>query len=385
MNKVKVLLAFAAVLAVAGCSEGTVDIAPETSTPNTAVQYDISENVQPVPTSYQTANDFNTVLVPRKFQFTRAQIDVDGDGRNEIFVAEQSYQLSQTPQTATKGNFAFYRRGNDNSFYRDKRILDGTQLGCIHPRKAIVNDFNLDGRMDVFVACHGWDQRPWPGERNKIVLSQEDGTYVIQDASSQMGFFHGAASADFNGDGAPDVIVVGSYTGSRIQVWLNDGKGDFKATSRYVPRALKNGNSDHYYTVELPDVNGDGNFDLFVGGADWGKNANTYVFLNPGNNNFSNRAKILIPAVYGEGMVLDVVVTEGREQRLLWVLRTSGGDGTAYEGATVQKYGLTDNTSEIAYHDGETKWFPWIFPFLIDGQTYIMSDDISRRRTLISE
>ena len=73
--------------------------------------------------------------------------------------------------------------------------------GCIHPRKAIVADFNGDGRPDIFVACHGYDATPFPGEANKVVLSQPNGTYVTSNASADVGFHHGAAAADLNGDG----------------------------------------------------------------------------------------------------------------------------------------------------------------------------------------
>ena len=358
-------------LLVSGCSEVESDI--------------FTPAVSRLKTSYQLAKDYQTKLLPSRMHFTRVQLDVDGDGSNEVFVATQNYNNElHTQQTAPNSTFAFYRIGKNGSVSQERRLLNGDRMGCVHPRKAIASDFNLDGIMDVFVACHGWDDAPFPGERNKLVLSQSDGTFIIRDASSQIGFFHSAAAADFNGDGAPDVIVVGANKGAPIQVWLNDGDGNFEATTKYVPSLLKN-RDKNYYTIDLPDVDGDGHFDIFVGGHDWEQQSKTYVFFNSGRNTFSNRSKISIPNVKGDGVVLDVVVTDGLTQRLVWVLRTSGGDGTFYKGATVQKYGVTDKSSQVVYQNRKTKWFSWIFPISNQGKTYIVSDDVSRKAMRISE
>lgn len=332
----------------------------------------------PVPTSYQIAKEGDLILIPSNVSFVRAQIDVDGDGIKEIFAATQKYDFNQTPNTAANSDFVFLRSDNGIIYREDEDLLRGEGAGCVHPRKAVVNDFNLDGMPDVFVACHGWDARPFPGERSKIVLSQNDGSYEVFDASSQVGFFHGAASADFNGDGAPDVIVVGAYSGSPIQVWLNDGTGQFNSTTRYVPQSLRNTRS-YYFTVEVPDIDGDGRFDLFVGGHDWERFSDTYIFLNPGNNNFRDQNRALIPKVYGNGVVLDVVVSQENDQRLLWVLKTSGGGNTFYEGVTIQKYSLMDGTSSIAYQDLKAIPVSRILPFWRDGRMGVQSDDKSRR------
>ncbi|MES0823835.1 FG-GAP repeat domain-containing protein [Ruegeria sp. SCP11] len=209
-----------------------------------------------------------------------------------------------------------------------------------------MNDYNRDGQLDVFVVCHGWDKRPYPGERNKIVLSQPDGSYAIRDAANDVGFFHSGASADFNGDGNPDVIVTNNFDERPVRVWLGDGKGGFRVTTKTVPSELKK--RGDFFTVELPDVDGDGRFDLFVGGHEFGNSAPTKVFLNKAKRGFRAGKSITVPAVKGEGVVLDAVATGVASGRQLWVLRTSGGDGSFYKGYCIQAFDLETSTSRIS-------------------------------------
>jgi len=64
---------------------------------------------------------------------------------------------------------------------------------------------------------------------------------------------------DINGDGAPDIYVCNDYwTPDRI--WLNDGRGGFRAISK---RALRN-TSASSMGLDVADVDRDGHMDLFV-------------------------------------------------------------------------------------------------------------------------
>ncbi|CAN5632482.1 hypothetical protein BH09PSE5_BH09PSE5_46450 [soil metagenome] len=74
-------------------------------------------------------------------------------------------------------------------------------------------------------------------------------------------------------------------------------------------------------------MNGDGSVDLAMGGHEW-EQAPTRVWLNPGASIFSAVVPSTIPAVANEGVVLDFTVTGSGATRALWVVRTSGGDGT---------------------------------------------------------
>lgn len=308
------------------------------------------------------------------FGDARAYGSFSGGDDLDLFIAELNYSpQTSTAETADPSTFAFYKKEGDG-YVPDDTLLDSDQ-GCIHPRKAIVADFNLNGRPDVFVACHGYDASPFPGEENKIVLSQDDGTYTIMDASTDVGFFHSAAAADLDGDGDPDVVLANNSDRRSVLVLLNQGDGTFERESgTRLPTELGGKN---YFTIELADVDGDDILDLLVGGHEW-EGADTKVFLNPGNNIFDDASSITIPPVDGEGVVLDFTATEVDGQRYLWVLRTSGGDGTFYESRVVQRVaisGLTAESPEVVANEQTTDWVRWLIPATIDGDDVVASDD----------
>ena len=309
-------------------------------------------------------------LIGRGWDTARVFFDADGDGRTDYFVAEQQYKDNQTAKTASNSDFKLYT-GTGKGYTLNTKLLNGAGKGCIHPRKAVVNDFNRDGRMDVFVLCHGWDKPPFPGERNKLVLSQPGGTYEVKDAAKNVGFFHGGDSADFNGDGNPDIIVTNNFDQSPLHVWLGDGKCGFKATTKTIPFSLKHRGG--YFTATLPDIDGDGRFDLFVGGHEF-DNAPSEVYLNDAKSGFHAGKKIKIPAVKGRGVVLDAIATGPVGNRKIWILRTSGGDGTFYEGVCIQSYELASGQSKLEHCDRTSKWFPWLITWTSQGHTYVGSD-----------
>jgi len=330
-----------------------------------------------VPTSYALLKEsgIEPQLQRATWDLARTYLDADGDGTLELFTAQMVYNpATSTPSTAAPSIFRFYRRQGD-SLVEAPDLLDGASVsGCIHPRKAVLADFNGDGRKDIFVACHGYDAMPFPGELNRIVLSQANGTYIVREALNVPGFYHSAAAADFNGDGKPDVVVTNNFTRPSVQIWLGAGDGTFTRNDSYLPPAL-NVQANHF-TVDVPDVDGDGKFDLFVAGHEW-ENAPTQVFLNPGTGNFAGAQPVTLPAVQNEGVVLDVVTTGTAGARVVWVLRTSGGDGTFYQSLTLQRVDWATLASTTPILQRGTQWQAWIIPVQVNGQGRIVSDDRS--------
>src|SRR6185503_1975197 len=64
---------------------------------------------------------------------------------------------------------------------------------------------------------------------------------------------------DINGDGAPDIYVCNDF-GSEDRIWINDGQGIFRASSRLALRHT----SMFFIGVDFADLNRDGFDDLFV-------------------------------------------------------------------------------------------------------------------------
>lgn len=240
--------------------------------------------------------------------------------------------------------------------------------GCIHPRKIIAADFNKDGIIDFVIACQGWDAKPYPGERSRILLSQPEGTYKFQYMSDHIDFQHGATSGDINGDGYPDLIVT-ALKGAHV--FINNHKGFFIKSNTYKLPQIKKA-----FHVELIDINNDGLVDLIVGSHSWQDSAK--IILNPGDNNFGKSSKqIIIPEIPGAGTIVDFLYI--KPTNTLYILRTGDGkyNGTKfYHGMWLQKFNLTNKKSNVVYENknykNETRraWHTWI----IEKNGFIMSD-----------
>jgi hypothetical protein len=285
-------------------------------------------------------------------------------GELSVFVAYQNYdpstdQLStiQSNPTDYSSEFVFYTINADNSLTKSISMKNG----CLHPRKAIIADFNKDDIPDVFVACHGYDNVPFPGEKSNLLLSNGRGNYVKSE-SLDVAFTHGASAADINGDGYPDLIRT---TGGTIDVFINQKDGTF---IRKLD-AISDNNVLGYYNVELFDVDADGYIDIISGGNDWDKNGSlpskTKIWYGNVDGSFGNRTSTL-PPIPGRGVVNDFTIIKKGNETLIYVNRTSDSStlGGWYNGMAIQSFNLSSLTSNLIADDQTTSWVAWLLPKL---------------------
>jgi len=99
-----------------------------------------------------------------------------------------------------------------------------------------------------------------------------------------------AAVGDVNGDDAIDIVVGNSTIGPNV--WINDGTGNFSLGSQIV---VPFGFGAHgTLNLELGDLDGDLDLDVFIAGIEGGGDeiANT-VYFNDGNGNFTDSGQLL--------------------------------------------------------------------------------------------
>jgi len=291
-----------------------------------------------------------------------------------------------TLKTAQPTITTFYRQINGQWIDATSTVFDAQNSvpGCTHSRKTISADFNQDGVIDFAIACTGWDDRPFPGERSRILLSQPNGQWRLDYLSSTVDYQHGGASADINGDGYPDLVMTNI---NGVDVFINDRTGHFvKSTELTIPQQRR------AFIVDLLDLNGDGNFDYVAGSHEW-QDA-TRIIINPGNNDFGGKlfnrpVEITIPAVPGAGVIVDFLYV--KSINALYILRTGDGqsNGTRfYEGVWVQKFDLTTRTSSTVYANPtwskpgrpHIKWIDWI----VEKDGFITSDNGELSKILIN-
>lgn len=285
-----------------------------------------------------------------------------------VSIANYNAQAPGATQASAKpSTFAFLRKNADGSYGApDTTLWDGSSDGCSDATSTAVTDFNQDGKADLFVTCSGYPNNPWPGDTNRLVLSQPDGRYKISvvEAGAEAGptglrpNFASASAADLNGDGYPDVVLVSNFA-SPIVILYDPAKNNF--TKEEGARA--NGLSLSNFKVHLADADGDGTLDLLVGGDETTSYnpAKTQIFLNDGSNRFATEKPIVLPAPPAgntRAYVLDFLVTgTTAADRTIWVLRRNpnraGADGKPMStiGRDIQKVRWTEAAAGTATYN----------------------------------
>lgn len=274
-----------------------------------------------------------------------ARADFQRNGSMSLFVAYATYDVSKPLADATSGRFEFW---TGDAKTKIAGLLN-SEVGCMVPSSAAVADYNGDGRPDVFVACHGYDAAPFPGEKSYVVLSKADGTYASKPATDDVGFFHGASAADLDADGDVDVAVA---TGTNLKAYVNDGAGGFTLKSDAFPMTT----NKSLYTVEVVDVDSDGKVDVLAGGHEYGTSAaDTILLKNDGSGGFASVVPTVIPTVTDQTIVVGFAVV----QKNVYVVRTrcdaacqAGSVDPAHFYGTnyVQKVDLASMGSSEAYN-----------------------------------
>ena len=154
-----------------------------------------------------------------------------------------------------------------------------------------VADFNGDGILDTAVVGLGPDST----EELMILLGNPDGTFTQKSTiSGIVGLF---TVADFNGDGIPDIAVLQDGGPTTILVFLGSGDGTFIGQSS-VPVPSLNAPA----SIVSADFNGDGNPDLLITNYN---DSTTAVLLGDGEGGFRTIPSPTLGGNGGQAIVAD--------------------------------------------------------------------------------
>lgn len=187
--------------------------------------------------------------------------DIDNDGREDVLVYRYGYLA------------LFKNQGNGH--FQDITANAGLRR-WVNSNGAIWLDYDRDGLLDLYVTAYFRDIDLWHlattqimhnsfefatnGGRNLLFHNKGNGTF--EDVTDKMGvgsnrWTLAAASADFNGDGWPDIYVANDY--GPEELFLNDHGQRFIATKAGLESESKSGMS-----VALGDAFNRGRLDAFV-------------------------------------------------------------------------------------------------------------------------
>jgi len=186
-----------------------------------------------------------------------AYADFNEDGYLDILT------LAQAPD----GEFPLHQmliNNGDGTYSPDNTLITNPGFQAHGPRKTIVGDFNGDNKPDVVRIGGGHDVL----EKSNILMSGTDNyTFSFIDVVPKSQY-HGFASGDLDNDGDLDLFFGGPDSGFA----MNDGSGNFtwysvgEKISNYFIENTEVIGPYGVGTVEILDVNQDGNLDIVVGG-----------------------------------------------------------------------------------------------------------------------
>lgn len=191
--------------------------------------------------------------------------DIDGDGDWDLVVAtgiDRNLE-SRGPQP----DMILLNQG-DNTFM----VADGETSTSEGPREGLVADFNGDGILDIFLADQGFDNEPFLGLRDSLLLGTDTGfTNATDTLPTINAFSHNAAAGDVDNDGDLDIFVMNNELGNLEEasyLLVNDGNANFELNRSRIPQNLVSFDpfeTQSTFAVEFGDLDNDGWTDLIIG------------------------------------------------------------------------------------------------------------------------
>lgn len=214
-------------------------------------------------------NELNQLL--QEFQRITNQTEFNGTKLLDGSFGQKTLQISANTQSGQ--DLVQFEIGNLNSSnVFTKTVGSGSfdtpvNYFATESYKAVVGDFNGDGKQDIAAADVGADQV-------RILLGKGDGTFTPSTSLSAGSFPYTIRLADFNGDGVSDLITsdIGDQT---VSIFIGNGDGTFKA------RMTLAAGQD----VVITDINGDGKQDIITSNA---IGYNLFKYLGNGDGTFQS-------------------------------------------------------------------------------------------------
>src|SRR6266581_3216837 len=200
--------------------------------------------------------------------------DYDNDGKLDLFVTRYldwdiahnilcgaRFRIYCRPDKFGATPSILYRNNGDGTF-RDVSRESGIEAVQGKALGVAFNDYDDDGRPDIFVANDGMEQFLWHNNGDGTFTNRaiEAGVALSDDGKAYSGM--GVDFADYDNDGWPDIVVTDLAT-EVYALYHNEGKGLFRYISLSAGLGALSSRSSGW-GVGWRDFDNDGWKDLFV-------------------------------------------------------------------------------------------------------------------------
>ena len=228
--------------------------------------------------------------------------DINGDGKKDII---NNYWA--TPFGANIPGY-YVTWEYEKSGFTTPHITEG----LTGARKFIFNDYFNTGKLQALVASSGADASPFPGDIIQMISFNSDMTMSLKNITDVIGYYHTGASGDIDNDGDIDFLLYsgGGQSKMGFVYFENIGSNTFKYNPNLVTGInYINNNPNNYYTIELFDVNKDGNLDIIMGGSNMSQNPSRILWGSSAHT-FNTNNQTLLPANTSYSSVMDIAFSD---------------------------------------------------------------------------
>jgi hypothetical protein len=272
--------------------------------------------------------------------------DFNGDANTDLALATDC-----TQDGCAFGTVSVLLGNGDGTFQVAQTFVTGAGLAT---RSVTIADFNGDGKADLAVHNLCASNGNCSTGSVSVLLGNGDGTFQTAKTYSTSGTATAAlTTADFNGDGKPDLVVAdecgnndgayGNCDSATVAVLLGNGDGTFHAAQSYT----FGGSQTHALTVG--DFTGSGKIDLAVTSAcvdNTCKEVNGIISILLGNGDGTFKAAL----AYSTTGLHDYSVAQGdlnNDGKTDLVVANQCSDGTCTGGSLTVLLGNGDGTFQV--------------------------------------